>query len=119
MAGADAPDDDRSLQRRPKSIFRDIAPFVAPWEAKSSATTGDQTMDINWQGRQIAGTGGHARPARMAAENAPLAAPIDTDQTDLDFAVYISTKPVGAERLHKLLEPRARIRASCSGRPPN
>jgi len=41
----------------------------------------------------------------VAADNLPLRS-IDTDQTDLDFAVFVGTKPVGQEIINKLLAAR-------------
>jgi hypothetical protein len=86
-----------------KSIFRGIAPFVPPWEDKGSTKRGDQSLDISWQGRQISGFIGMRDFARLAAENLPLRPPIESDQTDLDFAVFVGTRPVEQEVVNKLL----------------
>ena len=88
-----------------RSIFRDVAQFVAPWEDRSSAHYGDQTIDINWHGRQISGLVGMRDFGRIAAENLPLP-PIDSDQTDLDFSVFIGNKPVSQEIISKILDRR-------------
>ncbi|MCI0528027.1 MAG: hypothetical protein L0Y56_11380, partial [Nitrospira sp.] len=85
-----------------KSLFRDIAPFVAPWEDRASARSGPQTLDINWQGRQVAGRIEMRDLGRVASEKRPLPG-IDSDQTDLDFAVFISTKPISSQTITKLL----------------
>jgi len=87
-----------------KSIFRDIAPFVGGWE-DPKAQHGDQTLEVVWQGRQIDGLVSMRDLARLAAENLPLP-PNNSDQTDWDFAVFASTKPVTGKVARKLLEQR-------------
>jgi len=88
-----------------QSIFRDIAPFIAPWEDRISARSGDQNLDVVWQGRQIFGRVGMRDLGRMASDNQALP-PIDSDQTDLDFAVYIGTRHATQAVVMKLLEQR-------------
>lgn len=88
-----------------RSIFRDIAPFVAPWEDRGAARSGDQNLEVVWQGRQITGRVGMRDLGRMFADNQPLP-PIDSDQTDLDFAVYIGTRHVADLSVLKLIERR-------------
>lgn len=88
-----------------KSIFRDIAPFVAPWEERSSSRHGDQELEINWNGRQISGQVGMRDFARLAHDNLPLP-PIESDQTDLDFGVFIATRPATHEVISKILLQR-------------
>ena len=88
-----------------RSIFRDIAPFIAPWEDRSSARSGDRTLDVVWQGRQISGCAGMRDLGRMTSENQALP-PIDSDQTDLDFAVYVGTRPASSSAVTKLLDRR-------------
>jgi len=88
-----------------RSIFRDIAPYVGPWEDKSSAKTGDQSIEITWQGRQISGVVGMRDLVKLSSDlmNLPDLA---TDQTHYDFGAFISTKPVGPELCQKLLTRR-------------
>jgi hypothetical protein len=88
-----------------RSIFRDIAPFVAPWEERSAGHSGDRNLDVVWQGRQIAGRVGMRDLGRMFSENQPLP-PIESDQTDLDFAVYIGTRNTADMSVLKLIERR-------------
>lgn len=88
-----------------QSIFREIAPFVGPWEDKSSAQHGDQTMEIIWQGRQIFGFVGMRDLAKIAGDGFHLPS-IDSDETDRDFAVFIGTKPLGYEVIGKILANR-------------
>jgi len=92
-----------------KSIFRDIAPFMGGWE-DPKARRGEQTLEVIWQGRQIEGLISMRDLARSASDNLPLPA-ISSDQTDLDFAVFVSTKPVGDKAIRKLLEQRKDPRA--------
>jgi hypothetical protein len=88
-----------------RSIFRDIAPFIGPWEDKSSAKTGDQSIDITWQGRQISGVIGMRDLLKLSSDlgNLPELA---TDQSHHDFAAYISTKTVASDVCQKLLTQR-------------
>ena len=88
-----------------QSIFRDVAPFIAPWEDKGVVRSGDQDLDVVWQGRQITGRVGMRDFGRMLANNQPLA-PIESDQTDLDFAVYIGTRHVADTTIVKLIGQR-------------
>ncbi len=88
-----------------KSVFRDIAPFVAPWEERRTVRSGAQNLDVVWQGRQITGRVGMRDFGRMLANNQPLP-PIESDQTDLDFAVYVSTRHVADTTILKLIVAR-------------
>jgi len=88
-----------------RSTFRDIAPFIAPWEDKGAVRSGDQNLDVVWQGRQITGRVGMRDLGRMFADNQPLP-PIESDQTDFDFAVYIGTRHVADTSILKLIERR-------------
>ena len=88
-----------------RSMFRDIAPFVGIWEDRLSARHGAQNLEMVWQGRQIEGWIGMRDFARMAADNQPLQ-PIDSDATDLDFAVYVGTRHVAPDIITKLLALR-------------
>ena len=88
-----------------KSIFCDVAPFVGDWEERGSASFGDQTLEINWQGRQTAGLVGMRDLGRMASDGVPLPA-IDSVETDLDFAAIVGRKPVERKTVKKLLSQR-------------
>ncbi len=88
-----------------RSIFRDIAPFLAPWEDRNSARSGDQNLDVVWQGRQISGKAGMRDFGRMFSENLPLPG-IESDQTDMDFAVYAGMRHVSSNIVLKLIERR-------------
>ena len=88
-----------------QSIFRDVAPFVGSWENRLLSKHGDQNLEITWQGRAINGLIG-MRDFTRATTNALNLPPIDTDQTDNDFSVFVSTKPVADSEVQKLLELR-------------
>ena len=88
-----------------RSIFRDIAPFIAPWEDRTGARSGDQILDVIWQGRQISGRVSMRDVSRMASENQILPA-IDSDQSDLDFSVCVGTRHVANAAVAKLIERR-------------
>jgi hypothetical protein len=87
------------------SIFREISPFIGPWEDHTTAKAGDQTIDITWQGRNISGLVGMRTIGKLASENTPLPA-INTDETDNDFEVIVGTGPVANESVVKLLTLR-------------
>lgn len=94
-----------NLSNGVKSIFRDIAPFVAPWEERSSAHAGDQEIEVVWQGRQVTGLVAMRDLGRAARDGQSLPA-IDSDQTDRDFAAFISTQSVISSQVAKLLDRR-------------
>jgi len=85
-----------------KSIFRDIAPYVGSWEDRGSARHGDQRLEVVWLGRQIEGLVAMRDLAKLAGENRPLPA-IDSDQTDQDFGIFVSTKQVSDKAIQKML----------------
>jgi len=87
------------------SIFREISPFIGPWEDHATAKAGDQTIDITWQGRNISGLVGMRNIGKLAAENIPLPV-VNTDETDNDFEVIVGTSPVANESVTKLLTQR-------------
>jgi hypothetical protein len=88
-----------------RSIFRDISPFVAPWEDKSTAKAGDQDIAIEWQRREISGLVGMRDLPKMLAENHTLP-DLQTDETHRDFAMLISTRQATADVCAKLLNNR-------------
>ena len=79
-----------------RSIFRDVAPF---------SNQGDQTLEVNWQGRIVSGTVGMRDLARMAEDNLMLPA-INSDESDNDYLILVSTKPVSDMPIQKLLNQR-------------
>src|SRR5207244_836016 len=79
-----------------RSIFRDIAPFIGTWEDKASAKSGDQPIDITWQGRQTSGVVGMRDLLKLSSDLANLPV-LTTDQSHHDFAAYISTKTVAPD----------------------
>lgn len=87
------------------SIFREISPWVAPWESRDKAKAGDQEEEISWQGREVFGMVGMRDIGRLAGENLSLP-PIDSDETDRDFAVYVGIKPCHPSATTKLLALR-------------
>jgi len=88
-----------------KSMFRDIAPFVAPWEDLSSKRTKAMNLEINWNGRQIFGLVSMRDLGKMISENIPIP-PINTDETDHDFSVFTGTRPISKDTLKKLVLQR-------------
>ena len=88
-----------------RSIFRDVAPFIASWEDLPSAHSKDQTLEVNWHGRQVFGSIAMRDLTRLVSDNVPLS-PINSDETDRDFCVYIGTKPVSKDVINKLLVQR-------------
>ena len=84
-----------------QSIFRDIA----IWDADAGVRYENKTIEISWQGRQVFGLVTMRDLGRVANDNLPLPS-IDSDQTDLDFAVFIGTKPVESSAIDKLLARR-------------
>ncbi|HYB04190.1 MAG TPA: hypothetical protein VED17_07000 [Nitrososphaerales archaeon] len=85
-----------------ESIFREIAPYVGPWEDKISESRGDQTMEIIWQGRQIFGLVGMRDLAKIPGDGFYLPS-VSSEETDRDFAVFIGTRPMGHEVVGKIL----------------
>lgn len=88
-----------------RSIFRHVAPFVASWEEHTSAHSREQTLEVNWQGHQVFGFMSMRNLGRVVSDDLPLT-PINSDETDRDFAVYIGTKPVPKKVIDKLLLQR-------------
>lgn len=43
------------LSQGVRSLFREIAPFVAPWESRTLGRSEERTLEVHWQGRQVAG----------------------------------------------------------------
>ena len=86
-----------------KSIFRDIAPYVGPWEDRSSARAGDQEFDVVWLGRQVTGLAGMRDLARVLSEHGRLPA-VESDQADRDFCLFVSSRPLTAEQISTLVE---------------
>lgn len=72
-----------------QSIFRDIA-------------AGDAKLDIKWQGRQISGLAGLRDFLRMDAQGQAFP-PLDSSETDLDFALYASTRMADKGMVERLL----------------
>jgi len=88
-----------------RSIFRDVAPFVGPWEDRSSARYGDQRIDTVWQGRQVLGLVVMRDLARVDKDGLPLPA-VDSAESDLDFVAVIASRPVSHEVINRLLAQR-------------
>jgi len=88
-----------------RSIFRDIAPFIGPWETRDAAKAGRQILQINWQNRQISGIIDMLDFERLSLRNEPLP-PLESADSDLDFAVYVGTKPADQKVIDRLLLQR-------------
>jgi len=78
-----------------RSIFRSVA--------SEDDHPAYRTLVIRWQGRQTSGRIGMGELGRVANENRTLPA-IGSDETDLDFAVFIGTKPVTSDHIRKILD---------------
>ena len=95
-----------------QSIFRDVAPFVAPWEDRKASHSGDQEIELVWQGRQVAGLVTMRDLPRVVNENLRLPA-IESADTDRDFAVFISTRPTHPAQINKVLDRGNDSRVLC------
>ncbi len=85
-----------------KSIFRDISRFIAPWEDQASAKAGDQEIETTWLGRQIIGLAGMRDFTKAAADSDRLPA-IDSDETERDFSVFVSSRPLTSDQITRVL----------------
>ena len=72
------------------SIFREIAKFE------------DIILEVKWQNCIISGSVGMRDLSRIASENHPLPS-IESDQSDLDFAVFVGNRPVLQNIINKIL----------------
>ncbi|MGE5418495.1 MAG: hypothetical protein ACM3N1_00160 [Accumulibacter sp.] len=89
-----------------QSIFVDVAQF----SNKSSGffnSPQDTQIELLWNGKQVFGIVGMRDLNDVAAKNSFLPS-IDTDATDNDFAVYISTIPVDDKSIQKILAMQQR-----------
>ena len=77
-----------------RSVFRGVA----------SARMSSVDFGASWNGRQIFGSAGMRDFVRLDAGK-PFPA-VESDATDLDFAVYISDSPAQEEKIVRLLEAR-------------
>ncbi len=84
------------------SIFNKIAPFVGPWKDSNFTKVEDLIMEVNWQNRMISGRVGMRDLGRVASENYSLPS-IESDQTDLDFAVFVGNQPILKKDTDKIL----------------
>ncbi len=89
------------LSHEVKSIFRQVVP--ASWTYGETIKKGDQEVEVVWKGRQTTGLVGMRDLAQVARDHLRLP-PIDTDQTDRDFACFISTGHATEEAITKVLE---------------
>jgi len=80
------------------SLFSGIA-------ATMTSYTKDQALEVEWQRRLITGTIGMRDLVRLGTE--PLSLPqLRSDETDHDFALYVSTRPVSPAHIERLLRVR-------------
>jgi len=89
-----------------KSIFREIAPFVAPWEDRGAAPQRRSGVGGGLQGRVVTGHIGMRDLSRMAADGAPLPAIVGATRRNQDFAVFVGMKATRPKALKKLLAQR-------------
>ena len=80
-----------------QSLFRRVAP--------RDDGQRDLTLDLLWKGRQIFGAVGMRDFHDLAVRRLPLPA-LETDQSDLDFGVFISTRHASDTEIHALLSQR-------------
>lgn len=86
-----------------QSVFRQIALYNAPWQA-SFLSSKDLTIEINWQGRQVSGSVAMRDLAQLASSKTlPL---IESDDSELDFAMLIGIRPVPEQNIADLLAMR-------------
>lgn len=85
-----------------RSIFSNVAPFVAPWEHVSAAKAGDQAVDLHWQGRQISGIIGMRYLSKVVSDPGSIRS-IDSDETDHDFKVIIGITSTSPDNIQKIL----------------
>jgi hypothetical protein len=88
-----------------RSIFRDIAPYSIPTEEGLLQKKGSAPLKLIWKNREIMGRKEMVDLQRMIANSQPLV-PIQTEETDQDFAVIISTDPLPQPAVLKLLSQR-------------
>lgn len=89
-----------------RSIFRDIAPFIGPWETRDAAKAGRQNLQLGWQNRQISGLIEMLDLERLSIRNESLPS-IESADSDLDFAVYVGTRALDQKVIDKLLLKRS------------
>ncbi len=65
----------------------------------------EPSLDVIWLGRQVTGKVRMTDLSHLGSDS-QLLPPIETDATDHDFAVYISTRPVSDLHVNKLLKGR-------------
>lgn len=82
-----------------KSLFCEVAPAPGKAQAVKQA---DHVEEVTWNGRRVSGLVAMSDLARAAADGVTLRK-IDTDQTDLDFAVHVSSRPISKQAIDKLL----------------
>jgi len=88
-----------------RSIFRDIALYSVPSEDGLLQKKGSAPLELTWKNRKIMGRKEMVDLQRMVANSQPLL-PIQTEETDQDFAVIISTDQVAQTTVMKLLSQR-------------
>lgn len=79
------------------SLFSSIAATLAPYAR-------EQTLEVEWQRRMITGTICMRDLLHIDADKALL--PLRSDETDHDFAVYVSTRPASSQHIERLLKAR-------------
>jgi len=87
------------------SIFRDIASYSVPTEEGLVQKKGSAPLELTWKNRKILGRKEMVDLQRMIANSQPLL-PIQTEETDQDFSIVISTDPVPQPAVMKLLSQR-------------
>jgi hypothetical protein len=93
-----------------RSIFRDVAPSVGSWKSEPLMGGGEFDLEVTWLGRQVTGFVSMRDLAKTVADNLRLP-PIESDRTDRDFALFVSSRPAESKHIVSLLarykDPRA------------
>ena len=84
-------------ERREVNVPRDRGSGGTAGPTPPGGRTDDHSVEVTWRGRRVAGLVAMHNLARTAADNVPLRR-MDTDQTDLDFSLYVSNRPVSPRR---------------------
>ena len=79
------------------SLFSDIASTMVPYAR-------EQTLEIEWQRRLITSTISMRDLLHPDADKTLL--PLRSDETDHDFAVYVSTRPASSQHVERMLKAR-------------
>lgn len=86
-----------------ESIFVGIAKLTQSGPSGFFGASTDEQISLEWNGKEIYGTVG-LRDLNKVAGKESFLSPLDSDQTENDFAIYISTKPTDEAVIKKLFD---------------